>query len=177
MNAKKISAIALAICINIIGAQIALTLRLPIYLDCIGTILIASLYGPIYGMIPHCLSGLIFFMMGDAFALYYAPVGIVLGLLFGILWKYKKDSLWSSCLITLLVVIPTSILSSAITAYLFGGITSSGSSIFVQLLKPILGLPLSCFVIQLITDYIDKLVGVLLVSTILKRMPERIKGA
>ena len=42
----KICLIALAVVINIIGGNIALWLHLPIYLDSMGTILIAILLGP-----------------------------------------------------------------------------------------------------------------------------------
>lgn len=175
MNTKKISMVALAICINLIGAQIALLFRLPIYLDCIGTVLIAALYGPVYGMIPNVLSGTIFFMMGDAFSLYYAPAGILLGLLTGWIWKYKKDNFVSLLITTLIVVLPTSFCSACITAYLFGGITSSGSSILVQLLKTPLGLTMACFVVQVLTDFIDKFVAMALVTIVDKRIPDKYK--
>lgn len=175
MNVRKISMVAFAICINLIGAQIALMLRLPIYLDCIGTIFIAAMYGPLYGMIPNVLSGTIFFMMGDAFSLYYAPVGILLGFLVGLIWKNKKDNIFSLILTTLIVVLPTSFLSACITAYLFGGITSSGSSILVQLLKTPLGLTMACFVVQVITDFIDKFIAMTLTNFVIKRIPEKYK--
>lgn len=164
--------IAFAIVINIVGSQIALTLRLPIYLDSIGTIFIAAICGPIYGMIPSLISGLLFGMTSDVYALYYAPVGIVLGALTGLVWKYKKETFWWPFLATLLITIPTSFFSSLITAHLFGGITSSGSSMLVQLLsKTPLGLTWSCFIVQWLTDYVDKWIGIILVLMIIKRLP------
>lgn len=44
--ARLISFISIAIAINLIGANLALFLRLPIYLDTIGTLLIAVILGP-----------------------------------------------------------------------------------------------------------------------------------
>ena len=41
-----ISMIALAVVLNLIGGQIALMLKLPIYLDSMGTMFIAAVYGP-----------------------------------------------------------------------------------------------------------------------------------
>ena len=41
MTAYKICLIAFAICINFVGGQIALLLKLPIYLDSIGTVFVA----------------------------------------------------------------------------------------------------------------------------------------
>ena len=87
-----ISMIAFAIVINLVGGQIALMLKLPIYLDSMGTIFIAAVYGPFYGAMPSILSGLILGMTSDIYALYYAPVGILLGMLVGIVWKKKKSA-------------------------------------------------------------------------------------
>ena len=47
MTTYKICMIAFAICINFVGGQIALLLRLPIYLDSIGTVFVASTLWPV----------------------------------------------------------------------------------------------------------------------------------
>ena len=46
LGTYQICLIALAIVMNVIGGQIALALRLPIYLDSIGTIMIGAILGP-----------------------------------------------------------------------------------------------------------------------------------
>ena len=81
----RICMIALAICINLVGGQIALLLKLPIYLDSIGTVFIAAVFGPLYGMIPNVVSGLLMGMTIDIYSLYYAPVMLVMGLVMGAL--------------------------------------------------------------------------------------------
>lgn len=45
--------------INIVGAFLALNLRLPVYLDSIGTVLVSGLLGPVYGMVTGVLGSLI----------------------------------------------------------------------------------------------------------------------
>lgn len=164
--------IAFAICLNLIGAQIALVLRLPIYLDSIGTMLIGAILGPFYGAFPNLLSGLILGMTSDIYSLYYAPIGILLGILTGIVFRYKKEnSLWIF-LAAFLITLPTTILSSIITVQLFGGITSSGSTYLVTLLsKTKLGLTLSCFIVQFLTEYLDRVVGLFITLQILKKVP------
>lgn len=164
--------IALAVVINLVGGQIALILRLPIYLDSIGTILIAAVCGPVYGMIPNVLSGLVLGMTSDIYSLYYAPVGILFGFLTGLAWQKKSDKLWWIFAAALIVTIPSSLVSSLITAGLFGGITSSGSSVIVQLLaKTPLGLTLSCFIVQVCTDYLDRVIGFGIVNALMKKLP------
>lgn len=87
INVQKICLIAFAICINFVGGQIALFLKLPIYLDSIGTVFIASILGPFYGMLPNLISGLLMGMTVDIYSLYYAPVGIVLGFVTGLVYR------------------------------------------------------------------------------------------
>lgn len=168
--------IAMSICINFIGGQIALVLRLPIYLDSIGTVLTAIILGPIYGMLPNVLSGLLMGMTFDIYSLYYAPVGIILGFVTGLVYKKYQPKKWWIFVAAALITIPSTIVSACITSFLFGGITSSGSSILVQLLsKTALGMVGSCFVVQFVTDYIDRVICLYLVSVIMKAMPK--KGA
>ena len=172
ITTKHICIIAFAVVLNIVGGEIALLLHLPIYLDSIGTLFIAAVLGPYYGMLPHLLSGIIFGMLSDIYSLYYAPVGILLGLLAGNTWKKQHRHAGGLFKVALFITLPTSLLSASITACLFGGITSSGSTILIQLLaKTPLGLTLSCLIIQFFTDYIDRVVSLFLVSIFLKKVP------
>ncbi len=172
----KICLLALAVCINLIGGQLALTFRLPIYLDSIGTMLIGALCGPVYGMLPNLLSGLIFGMTTDIYSLYFAPVGMIVGLMSGLVWKKKSSARGWPFLAALAITVPGTLLSSVICAVLFGGITSSGSTILVQLLaKTPLGMTASVFIVQIVTDYLDRLISVILVIRLLHILPDRMK--
>ena len=81
----------IAIAINIIlGATVANALKIPIYLDSIGTILVAALAGPIPGALTGALSNLIWtyvlpppFQNGPAAA--FAIVAAVIGLMAGLM--------------------------------------------------------------------------------------------
>ena len=172
MTTKRICIIAMAIVLNIVGGEIALLLQLPVYLDSIGTLFIAIVLGPYYGMFPHLLSGILLGIISDIYSLYYAPVGILLGFLAGMIGKKRKNQKSWIFKAALFITLPTSLLSAGITAYLFGGITSSGSTILVQLLaKTPLGLTMSCLIVQFITDYIDRVISLFLVLAPLKKIP------
>ena len=45
--------VAMAVGINVAGGQLALMLRLPIYLDSVGTIFIGAFLGPWFGILPN----------------------------------------------------------------------------------------------------------------------------
>ncbi|HGC9481067.1 TPA: ECF transporter S component [Streptococcus agalactiae] len=165
--ARLISFISIAIAINLVGANLALFLRLPIYLDTIGTLLIAVIMGPWYAASTAFLSALINWMTTDIFSLYYSPVAIVVAIITGILIKRNckpSSLLWKSLIISL----PGTIIASVITVILFKGITSSGSSIIAQFLHGIgLDMTSSLILVQVGTDYMDRLISLILVfSTI-----------
>ncbi|HFZ6239923.1 TPA: ECF transporter S component [Streptococcus agalactiae] len=165
--ARLISFISIAIAINLVGANLALFLRLPIYLDTIGTLLIAVILGPWYAASTAFLSALINWMTTDIFSLYYSPVAIVVAIITGILIKRNckpSSLLWKSLIISL----PGTIIASVITVILFKGITPSGSSIIAQFLHGIgLDMTSSLILVQVGTDYMDRLISLILVfSTI-----------
>ncbi|HGA1073051.1 TPA: ECF transporter S component [Streptococcus agalactiae] len=165
--ARLISFISIAIAINLVGANLALFLRLPIYLDTIGTLLIAVILEPWYAASTAFLSALINWMTTDIFSLYYSPVAIVVAIITGILIKRNckpSSLLWKSLIISL----PGTIIASVITVILFKGITSSGSSIIAQFLHGIgLDMTSSLILVQVGTDYMDRLISLILVfSTI-----------
>ena len=177
MTTYKICLIAFAICINFIGGQIALLLKLPIYLDSIGTVFVAATLGPFYGMLPNLLSGLLMGMTVDVYSLYYAPVGIVLGFVTGLVYRKWQPKNWNIIPAAILITLPSTIISSCITAFLFGGITSSGSTILVQILsRTPLGLVGSCFVVQFITDYIDRLICLFISAVLFRALRQNMKG-
>ena len=59
LTVVQVCFIALSAVINIIGGNLALVLRLPIYLDSIGTFLASALLGPVGGVLAGVVSGVI----------------------------------------------------------------------------------------------------------------------
>ena len=85
-----------AIAINIAVGSIAIALRLPIYLDSIGTVLVGALAGPWAGALTGILSNLIWSILpvpGGAgpTAAFFAPVAGVIGLMAGF-WAAAASS-------------------------------------------------------------------------------------
>ena len=63
-----------------------------------------------------------------------------------------------------------------ITYFLFGGITSSGSSIIVQLIHGLgLNQLTSVILVQVITDYADRLLSVVVVLSVIAMLPKKVK--
>lgn len=185
MTTLRLCMIAMAVCINVAGGQLALMLRLPIYLDSIGTILIGAWMGPFYGMLPNMISGVLMGFTTDIYSLYFAPVGMITGFMAGIAVKQMHGLVFEKQvkklqIITgaLFITIPGTMVSSVINAVLFGGVTSSGSSILVQILsRTPLGLTGSIFAVQIFTDYLDRVISLALVVMVLQMLPFSMKTA
>lgn len=173
VSTYKICIVAFAICINLVGGQIALFLKLPIYLDSIGTVFIASTLGPIYGMLPNVISGLFMGMTVDVYSLYYAPVGIILGLVTGLVYQKYKPKKWWIFVAALVITLPSTIVSSCITAFNYlAGLHHQVLTVLVQLLaKTPMGMVGACFVVQFFTDYIDRVICLFVVSALTKALP------
>lgn len=168
---------AFGIAINIAGAFIAMNLHLPIYMDSIGTVINAALLGPGWavatGLLGSILSGVLF----DVYSFYFAPVQIFTGLIAGYLFKTKWLHKKYVPVGTLAFSLPVSLVSAMISAFVFGGITSSGSSFLVQIMtKAGMNLTMSCFIVQIITDYADKLAAVLIVSAVMAAMGSEMRN-
>ena len=175
----KLTTLALCGVINILGGTIALLLRLPVYLDSIGTVLAAALFGPAAGLVPGLISG----MTSDVYAFYYIPVQLVIGLVAGLVFRRlrpshtagsRSESLslrsmgWKLFPAALVISLPGTVVSSTITAVVFGGITSSGSTVLVQLLHSLgMNLTLSVCVVQAMTDFVDRMIVLAVVLVIL----------
>lgn len=172
--ARLIAFMAIAIAINYIGANIALFFRLPIYLDMIGTLLVAVVLGPWYGVGAAIISALLSWMTTDIFAIYFAPVALVASLLTGLLVKKNSTTtslIWKSLLISL----PGTLISSALTVLLFKGITSSGSSLVAQLLHGLgLDLTTSLIIVQAGTDYLDRLISLIIVMAVIRLLAKHV---
>ena len=167
----KIAMVAMAICINYIGGQLALALHLPIYLDSIGTILIGAMFGPPFGVLPPMISGILMAFTGDIYSLYFAPVGMILGLTAGFVLKRIHSVGFMLLLSAFLITLPGTIVCAIINAILFGGVTSSGSSAIVAALSHTpLGLTGAIFVVQIFTDYLDRVISLALVMIVLRKV-------
>lgn len=172
LSTTSLTLISLGIALNVIGAFIALNLKLPIYLDSIGTIFIACILGSKYAIITGVCGSMISGMTFDIYSFFFMPVQISTGLIAGLMYKKGFLNGVKTPIGVLAFSIPTSILSAIIAAFVFGGVTSSGSSYIVQILSGFgINKVVSVFLTQVLTDYIDKLIAVLLVNSAVLSIP------
>jgi len=120
--------IPVAIAINIAVGQIVATLKLPVYLDSIGTVLVGVICGPWAGALTGALSNTIWGLFNPD-ALPWWPVAFFIGLVAGICANAGLFKNWWKVILSgFFIALTAAITSTPIAVYLYGGITASGSS-------------------------------------------------
>jgi energy-coupling factor transport system substrate-specific component len=170
-----IALIAIAIVLNIALGQVVSLLKLPIFLDSIGTVLVALLAGPWAGALTGLLTNLIWGLISDPSAAAFAPVALVIGLVAGLCAKYGLFRKWWQAILSgVIITVALSIIAIPIRVYMFGGVTGSGADFIVAYLLATGKDLFSAVLITVITDnLIDKVVTALLAWAIVKGLPRR----
>jgi energy-coupling factor transport system substrate-specific component len=166
--------IPVAIAINVVIGQIVLLLKLPVYLDSIGTMLVAVICGPWAGALTGVLSNLIWGLAIDASAFPWFPVSLFIGFVTG--WMARAGlfrNTWKVAITGFVVALTAAIVSTPI-AVLQGGITASGSSIItIYLLQTGRGVLESVLSTNFLVEPIDKISTAFLAFAILRGLSKR----
>lgn len=167
--------IPVAIAINVVVGQIVVLLRLPVYLDSIGTVLVAVLAGPWAGALTGTLSNVIWGLAIDPNAFPWFPVALFIGFVAG--WCAVGGlfkNWWKVAITGFLVALTAAVVSTPIAVYLYGGITASGSSfITAYLLETGRGVFNAVFSTNFLVEPVDKIATAMLAFAIIKGLSKR----
>jgi energy-coupling factor transport system substrate-specific component len=167
--------IPVAIAINVVIGQIVVLLRLPVYLDSIGTMLVAAVAGPWAGALTGTLSNIIWGLVIDPNAFPWFPVALAIGFVTGLCAMAGLFKTWWKVIITgFLVALTAAIVSTPIAVYLYGGITASGSSfITAYLIQTGRDIVTSVLSSNFLVEPVDKITTALLAFAILGGLSQR----
>ena len=176
MDKLTLFLIPIGVAVNFIGGQIAILLRLPLYLDSIGTIVVGALCGGIPGVIVGVISNVLNSITSPV-TLFYAILSIIFALSAAFCSKHNVFlSLPKTILFSIWFAFVVGGLGACITWLLFsfdfGTITAS---MFAIPLYEVFGIPKfwAQFISEFTMDLLDKSVSLVLVFFILKSMPTR----
>ncbi|MEK7276726.1 MAG: ECF transporter S component [Chloroflexota bacterium] len=174
-NTMTLVLIPVAIAINIVIGQIVVLLKLPVYLDSIGTVLVGAIAGPWAGALTGTLSNIIWGLLIDPNALPWFPVAAAIGFVAGWAAHYGLFRVWWKVIIAgLCIAVASTLTSTPIAVYLYGGITASGSSfITAYLLATGQGLWQAVVGTNLLTEPVDKTATALLAYAIIQGLSMR----
>jgi energy-coupling factor transport system substrate-specific component len=168
--------IPVAIAINIAVGQLALFVKIPVYLDSIGTILVGVLAGPWAGAVTGFLSNVIWTLAGwYTPAIAFAGVAAIIGALAGVFGRAGWPNVWWKAILAgLLTGLTAAVLSAPIATYVFGGVMGSGTDAVVAMARSIGLDSLGANIAQgTFSDPMDKMATYLIVFLVLRALPLR----
>ncbi|MCY1150804.1 MAG: ECF transporter S component [Sphaerochaetaceae bacterium] len=166
--------IPVGVAVNFVGGQLASILKLPMYLDTIGTIFVAMLCGPWVGAVTGLLTNIV---TGIANPINFAfiPVAVVAGLVTGAFARANFFSVWWKWVIAMIVMGVASILTAApIVVLMFGGVTGSGASLITATVMAAGANIWTAFIgTEGLFNILDRIVSFLICMSVIKVIPAR----
>jgi energy-coupling factor transport system substrate-specific component len=168
--------IAFGAALNVSIGYLTGLLKLPLYLDSIGTILISVLCGPLYGIIVGLSALIILALTAVPTVIAYAGTALVIALLasfmarFGFLKSFRVTIIGG-----LLLGVAAAAASAPVTTFLYGGVSLAGADAITTFLRASgMSLWKSALLGSLITDSLDKIITALICYGLLRSLPPRI---
>ena len=174
-SSQSLALIVIAVTINMIGGQLISMLKLPVFLDSIGTLISAVLLGPLIGMLTGLITNLIWGLLTDPIAAAFAPVAMVIGLVAG--WLAKAGwfrTLPKVILSGVVITLAVTVVAVPIRTALFAGVTGSGADLLVAWMHSMgQNLVESVALTVLGANLVDKILTAVIVWILLRQLPQR----
>jgi energy-coupling factor transport system substrate-specific component len=167
------SLMTIGVAVNLGMGQLVALLKIPLYLDSLGTVIVAALCGILPAMITGAIANLLASAVFSPAMMFFIPTVIVIAILAGLFTKRGfLTSWWKAVIAGIVVGICAAIVSAPISAYLFGGITLGGTDFLVLYFRATGQELLRAVLYQgLASDPVDKGITFLLAYVILSKMP------
>ena len=176
-NTAALVLIPAAVGINYIGKSFAEILKLPLWLDAIGTLLASMLAGPIIGGICGVVNNVIYGLTMNPISFVYAFTSLGIGITVGVLaHKGWLDTLPKVVFTGLIVALVSTVISTPLNIIFWGGQTGNiwGDSVFAVLTANKSPLWLASFLDELVVDIPDKIATVIIAYGIFKNLPKKL---
>ncbi len=171
--------VALGAAINVVGGYAATLTGLPIFLDAIGTALVALVLGPWWGALAAVITGFALVPVSGPPNVLFSIVGVGAALTWG--YGVRQLGLGRSAsrffVLNLLVVLVVSAIATPIVLFLFGGATGHPSDLITAALSG-LGPVGAVFVDNILVNLVDKLLtGYIALAAASALPPHLLQGA
>ncbi|WP_251551003.1 ECF transporter S component [Neobacillus muris] len=177
LSTASLVLIPVAVGVNYIGKLIAGLLKLPLWLDSIGTVLAAMLGGPIVGALAGAINNIIYGLTADPISFVYAITSVAIGLVTGILFYKGYISSWGKALAAGIIIgLVATVVSTPLNIGFWGGQTGNiwGDALFAAVLANTDSTWIASLLDEVVVDVPDKLLVVLISYGIFKGLPKNI---
>lgn len=164
---------AICIAVNLVLGTIVQSLKIPlIFLDTLGTILSAVMFGPFWGGTVGLLTNIIQGMITNPKNIPFAVVNLAIGLIVGYIAKRYTFN-WVTALLTgLVLAVVAPLIGTPIAIWVYGGLTGGGTDIlFLWLLKSGQKIFTAAFIPRITGNIVDKVTCALLVASLVRYFP------
>lgn len=173
-NTRKITFMATGVVINIALSIVIKTLAIPLlFLDTVGTIFVAAVFGPFAGAVTGGLTNLVNGVLVGPTEIPFAIVNIAVALVVGFIAKKFKFDIKTAIVTGLILAIVAPLIGTPIAVFMFGGLTGGGSDLlFAWLRASGQTIFTSAFIPRVTGNIIDKVASCILVAVLIARMPK-----
>lgn len=174
-NTAALVLIPAAIGINYLGKLFAQLLKLPLWLDSIGTCLAAVLGGPVIGAICGAANNIIYGLTMDPISTVYALTSAFIGVVVGILaYKGKFENIGGAVITGIAAGLTATIISTPLNIKFWGGTTGNvwGDAVNAWALAQGMSAYIAAVIDEIIVDIPDKIATLIIVFGIYKGLPK-----
>ena len=170
--------IPLGVAIILVGGQVASKLALPLYMDSIGTAIVAAVMGPWVGAVSGVLYNVISALIsGNMLSVMFGLCNIATAFIIGFMAKSGKFTTWVHAVVaTILVALANAIMGAPIAVVVYGGIQGGGVDLvvagFLAAGQDILS---AAFLARVPINLVDKGIACFVAWLILMRLPENMR--
>lgn len=180
MNSKKNTSAmifaALGIAINIVLGSVANFLSIPlVFLDTIGTIFTAAIFGPWWGALTGGLTNVVQGVISDPRNIPFALVNIAVGIIVGFIARKYKFNLKTAVITGMILAVVAPLIGTPIATYVYGGITGDFNDvIFTWLVQSGQKIFTAAFIPRIASNIVDKILSSVLVALLIKKLPSNL---
>jgi len=166
----------IGVALNLAIGTLVQIIKLPVFLDSVGTVIVAVLSGPLPAILTAVVTVLVGGLLTNPVLPWFVGTAIAIGWFSGFCANrgaFRRVWLWGLCGVAMGVI--AAVVSAPVVVYLFAGITQSGSSLVVAYLmaagKTVLN---SVLLAGIACDPVDKLLTFLIVWALLRGLPVKL---
>lgn len=169
---------AICIVLNVVLGTAISALKIPLlFLDTIGTVLMAVLFGPWWGALVGLLTNVILGVTASPTAFFFGVVNVAVAIVVGLMARKFNFTKWYIAVLTgLILAVVAPLIGTPISIALTGGIDGSGMDVIVLWLRATgESVFASTFISRITGNFVDKIVTCLLVMFIVLKIPNFLK--
>jgi len=171
-----VALIPVAVAINYLGSTINGLLFLPLFLDMIGTAVVAIVLGPWWGAVVGALTNIIFAITGGPISLPFAACNVVGALVWGYGVKAGMGKkYWTYFVLALLAALAVTLTAVPIYVFIFGGATGHYADMMTAAFLAMgQNLWVSVFSSNILVSLADKIISSFLALAIIEALPKNL---